>query len=1209
MKEFSPPNLFPPKELSKIKGSIKELQSQHASEFSLQHTMIHKDGHYCWVQHKGTITYDKKWNPINLVSSIIDITENKVSELELKESEERYRALFESSNEGLILLDKDYNTILYANETIAQLVDYSTSDLIKMRLDEITNEGINKKLRTILQIKNSILSNIPLRRSNHEYIYVDINCIQTTIDENEYFICLIRDVTERKKYEYSILESKKKYHAYLANAPYGVFIVDSEGNYKEVNRSACILTGYTESELLKMNIQDIINPNFVDETLKDFNTLLSTGKMESVTNCIAKDGRNFHLSINAVKINENTFIGFGQDITRKLETEKLLTDSEEQFKKITEQSFDVVIMRDLKGIVTYTSPAIRRTFGYDIDELLGKSVKNYFPKDELEKIKKIFNKVNQGHLINNLLTKFIKKDGKIVEIEVNAAPIYKDKIIVGACGFLKDVTERNAAERKLKDAEANYRNLFESAPVSIWREDFSDIKVYIESLKENGIKDFKKYFNKHPEEIMKCLSLLKVVDFNDETVSLLKAKDKDEIFSSLDKVFTINAIKTFKHELLYLIEGHQKFSSETTIKTFDNKTISVMINISMDNSVDDWSNAYVSIIDITDLKNIENALRESEKRYHTLFENSIAAIYLFDAQKNFIDSNQAGLDLLGYSHEELLQLSISDVDAEAEEVEDAHQNLDDGDNLVNLEHRLIRKDGKIITVLNNSKPIFDSSGNVIALQSTLLDITKRKQSEKALKESEKKYRDLFEVAQEGIWVLDASSHTTLVNKSIANMLGYTIEEMIGKHLFDFMNAQGIEIAKTYIKRREEGIKEQHDFEFITKQGNKISTMIETAPIFDDENNYIGAIAGVIDITSKKAIETALIESKKLTDQILDRSNAVVYIKDLNHQYLYVNSVFTKKFKLNTENLKGKTDYDIFTKAQADIFFKNDTKAIVEKKHIRIHETSLQNDKIHTYISDKFPLFDSKGEIYATCGISTDITDLIEAQQKEKYVQQQLVRKDRLINVGHMAAAIAHEINNPMTVLHGSLEEIEATKGSINNEIIENMLHVSRRIKNIISNLLIFTRQSDHQVKPTDINSIIKNTFLLINNLLHKSAIEYKLELSEDELVIAVDQVQIQQVFLNIIFNAMHAMEQGGLLKIKSYTQDNNICISFDDNGTGIAEEDLKSIFLPFFTTKEVGEGTGLGLSISHGIIEDHEGSISVTSQAGIGTVFTITLPK
>jgi len=141
------------------------------------------------------------------------------------------------------------------------------------------------------------------------------------------------------------------------------------------------------------------------------------------------------------------------------------------------------------------------------------------------------------------------------------------------------------------------------------------------------------------------------------------------------------------------------------------------------------------VLDITERKQAEESLRESEEKYRGIFDESIAIVYLFDDKKNFLDSNQAGLDLLGYSREELLNMSIPDIDADPIVVLPAHEQILGGERIINYEHRLKRKDGKVITVLNNSRPITDNDGHVIGMQSTLINITERKQAEEALQKA------------------------------------------------------------------------------------------------------------------------------------------------------------------------------------------------------------------------------------------------------------------------------------------------------------------------------------------------------------------------------------------------------------------------------------------------------------------------------------------
>ena len=187
-----------------------------------------------------------------------------------------------------------------------------------------------------------------------------------------------------------------------------------------------------------------------------------------------------------------------------------------------------------------------------------------------------------------------------------------------------------------------------------------------------------------------------------------------------------------------------------------------------------------SVRDITDSKVLEMALRASEEKYRGIFDESVAAIYVFDARKRFVDSNQAGLDLLGYSREELLSMSIPDVDADPTVVLPAHARLLSGGTLVRYEHQLKRKDGRIITVLNNSRPLSDAQGNVVGMQSTLIDITKRKKAEEALRKSEETFRGFVENANDVVHSLSLDGRFIYVTPKATELLGYKVEEVLGE---------------------------------------------------------------------------------------------------------------------------------------------------------------------------------------------------------------------------------------------------------------------------------------------------------------------------------------------------------------------------------------------------------------------------------------------
>jgi signal transduction histidine kinase len=239
------------------------------------------------------------------------------------------------------------------------------------------------------------------------------------------------------------------------------------------------------------------------------------------------------------------------------------------------------------------------------------------------------------------------------------------------------------------------------------------------------------------------------------------------------------------------------------------------------------------------------------------------------------------------------------------------------------------------------------------------------------------------------------------------------------------------------------------------------------------------------------------------------------------------------------------------------------------------------------------------------------------------LQKQLIQAEKLASVGRLAAGVAHEINNPLTgiLTYGHFLKKKAGEINLVQEYSEIIINETMRCRKIIRGLLDFARQPESEKKLTDINKIVKDTLLLIEHQASMKNVKILTELNEQLPMITVDSNQIQEVFMNIILNALDAMPDGGLLTISSdslpsfggagvgsIVDGRYIEIKFTDTGCGIPEENLNKLFDPFFTTKKVGEGTGLGLFVSHGIIEEHNGTIEVQSEIGKGSTFVVKLP-
>ena len=247
-----------------------------------------------------------------------------------------------------------------------------------------------------------------------------------------------------------------------------------------------------------------------------------------------------------------------------------------------------------------------------------------------------------------------------------------------------------------------------------------------------------------------------------------------------------------------------------------------------------------------------------------------------------------------------------------------------------------------------------------------------------------------------------------------------------------------------------------------------------------------------------------------------------------------------------------------------------------------------------------------------------VSHLQESEATMQELNAQLVQSDKLAAIGKMAAGVAHEINNPLNVIlqkTGWMEDLleeEDIKKSENFEEFQTSVqkieeHVERARK-VVHNMLGFARKMEPHLEDVDINDTINQTVTILENYSRTNNIEIQTDLSGKLPIIASDQAQLQQVFLNLLTNAIDAIGKDGLIEIKSRRLDSRICISIKDDGRGIPAEKQKNVFDPFFTTKEVGKGTGLGLSVSYNIIEKMDGTIHLKSRVGKGTTFTIEVP-
>jgi signal transduction histidine kinase len=268
---------------------------------------------------------------------------------------------------------------------------------------------------------------------------------------------------------------------------------------------------------------------------------------------------------------------------------------------------------------------------------------------------------------------------------------------------------------------------------------------------------------------------------------------------------------------------------------------------------------------------------------------------------------------------------------------------------------------------------------------------------------------------------------------------------------------------------------------------------------------------------------------------------------------------------------------------------------------RVEQTTDPRGGGQHWLSFKFPLVDPRGTKYLA-GVSVNVTE-------EKRLETQLRRTERIAELGTLASGMAHEIGTPMNVILGRAEYLlQKTSDESVKKGLSTIITQVERITRVMNQLLAFARRKPRERCPVDLKELIEDGLDMFHERLsrHRIAVERTVDGSLPTIV--ADRDQLMQVLINLIVNSLHAMDQGGTLRLVATKADDQVLLEISDTGQGIPPDVLSKVFDPFFTTKEFGKGTGLGLTVVKGIVEEHGGTISVDSRVGEGTTVAILLP-
>ncbi|HTZ17811.1 MAG TPA: PAS domain S-box protein [Dissulfurispiraceae bacterium] len=545
---------------------------------------------------------------------------------------------------------------------------------------------------------------------------------------------------------------------------------------------------------------------------------------------------------------------------------------------------------------------------------------------------------------------------------------------------------------------------------------------------------------------------------------------------------------------------------------------------------------------------------------------------------------------------------------------------------------------------------------------TLHDITEQKKAEQNLTKSRDFYLTLFDDFPTLIRRTGLDAKCDYLNKTWLQFTGHALKEELGDSWMDGIHPDDFDTFYRTFKYSFEGKKPfEAEYRLKNYDGEYKWVFDMGRPYFDIAGNFAGYISSCYDISERRQAEEMLRVSEDYFRSFIESSQDCIAHLSADGSFLSMNDAGCK--------LHGFDDpADVANLSLLDSVVTN--RSLVENavrqasvgESVSIRYMSRVPEGNLWWDAKLTPIVDFDGAIRSILLVSRDITDQkraedalaqknreLEAAYTElKTVHSQILQQEKMASIGQLAAGVAHEINNPMgfimsnintlkryiakiseflQVQQGALEQYAGKSGNSDvlnmvdekkrslkidyiredmESLISESLDGADRVKKIVQDLKSFSRVDEAEYKNADINAGLESTINIVWNEL-----KYKAALVKDYGEIPTTKCrpgQLNQVFMNLLVNAAHAIEKQGEIMVRTWLEGNSICITIADTGCGIAEENLRKIFEPFFTTKEVGKGTGLGLSIAYDIIKKHEGDISVESTVGKGTTFMIRIP-
>jgi len=1005
-------------------------------------------------------------------------------------------------------------------------------------------------------------------------------------DDFDTTVQVVEDNFEKNK-NLNLEEIGNSYNTIFENYFVGITFADEKERIVAWNK-------YTE-DLLKMNEKDLflrnvrtLYPKEEWKKIREENIRKKGMKNKLETKILMKNGKTFDAEISLCVLRGEKgkiigSVGLIQDITKLKTTEKKLIESREKYKTIFENSaVAITLTNENEEIISWNKYA-EKLLNMDKEDLFLKPVKTLYPDDEWKKIRS--NNVRKKGMQHHLETKIFRKNNEPLDVDISLSVLKNhNNEIIGSIGVIKDISERKKIEKKLKSEKDLLQSLLDNIPDSIYFKDKKSRFIKVNKAKAVHSKTT-------PEKMIGKSDL----DFVERNKAIEIHKDDENVIETGKPI--INKIEQIIDK-----KGNIHWISVTKIPRYDQdgKIIGTM-GISRD---------------VTQIKEADDEIKKSEKKYKKLFETAIDPIILLDEKGRFVDINNQVTKLLGYNKVELIGKQFDKVNIlDKESISIAYENFNkrmSGKEVSPYEIKAVTKNGNVIPAEINASPLYEGKkviGDLVILRD-LRESHRRDRAEKELIQSENKFKDIFDSTSDFLLYLEKGIILD-TNVSALKIMDLKKEDVIGRSLFnfkDFFSFYNVNQNDFINKVRNCEQVIDHECEIKNKDGTKYKFLFSC-----DQIKAKGDIVGVLlrgrDITQRHRAWEELVKLEEKYRVLAETSADGVITVDPLGRLTYVNPSFEKMCDRRKSQILATLFRDYLS--DDSIYFFQQIFIDARKKDEKIENVELElvhlNGDIIPIEVNIAPL-KKNGEFV---GMVCTIRNITERRKIEEELKKSERLKTEFMNIA------AHELKSPVTPIKGYLELIISDKEASNQvkDWAKVSLRNSERLLRLVNDILDVSRL-DTDTMRFDMEKL--NTVEILNEVaedmrpaIEKKGLEFVVNIAKNLPNIMGDRYRLAQVLKNLMVNAIKFTDNGSIT-LNANKEKNHIYISVQDSGVGISKDELKKIFTKFYQAytgdDRKNEGTGLGLFICKEIIQKHEGDIWAESEIRQGSTFIIKLP-